>query len=150
MSVGKSSIIRAVSGNTSEKVSFANNNLYMQIGIKQIEFAKTEIKNKRLKQFIKKYGIIEPVILYESDKKNIFNIINGLETVNCALELNIEVVPAIIINCEQNIAEAIKKELKNINKATDSNKEIGKAPTTVSSVNSANRSAERELPVYLL
>jgi hypothetical protein len=147
MPVGKNSITRAT--NSKEAVIVEElkkfEKCYGEVDFENIINNNKKIEqNNDLEELTKNYGIIEPVILRQTNEKT-FELIYGFDNYGIAKKLKIKKIPAVVIVCNDEEAKQIFKVL-NIKKVetikTEKENAINKQFKT--------NYDKKELPIYLL
>ena len=155
MAVGKGSLNRVVAKNKkNEIVSLIPNNV-VDVDLSSISFKKaTDIEN--LKQSIKAYGVILPVIVEETEKG--LKVVDGVKRLSALKELGVSVVKAVVISADgKKINGELKKFEKQekvvekiVEKVVVKNEEAKKDDIHEEKFNAIKRLCEEEMPIYLL
>ncbi len=102
MSIGKSSIARAVNATANQKTTNTNDNIITKFALDKIDLlsvAKTPDDTLSIKASVSKRGVLCPVIVAATPKGEVW-LVDGYRRYYAAKELSISQISAVVINVE--------------------------------------------------
>lgn len=157
MSIGSASIKRASgainkTGDKTKKSAFFSNCALVDLEVSKIKFDAVSCDIESLKKSIKKYGVLNPVfVLREGDN---FVLVSGKLRMTAAIELGLDVVPAVVLSMDGTGVATAKKDIYSKKQINIVNTAVAEEIAVTCDIHeekfNAIKSIGTDLPEYLL